>query len=83
MLAFDEAGLVEGDVTWRAQISSPPMLGPCGQSRGRRRTALNSGGGEKRDDERCLNLNVTLNPSSPIWIEASQSCRELIHNNVI
>ena len=49
-------------MTWHAQISSPPMLGPCGQSRGRQRAAVNSGGGEKRDDERCLNLNVMLNP---------------------
>ena len=64
-------------MTWHAQISSPPMLGPCGQSRGRQRAAVNSGGGEKRDDERCLNLNVMLNPGSPIWIlEASQSSVE-------
>jgi len=51
-----------GDMTWHAQISSPPMLGPCGKSCGRRRAAVNSGGREKRDDERCLNLNITLVP---------------------
>lgn len=75
VLVFDEAGLVEGgDVTWHAQILSPSMLGPCGQSCRRWRAALNSGGGEKRDDERCLNLNVTLNPRSQFG--SAQCCVE-------
>ena len=75
VLVFDEAGLVEGgDVIWHAQILSPPMLGPCGQSCRRWQAVLNSGGGEKRDDEQCLNLNVTLNPRSQFG--SAVLCRE-------